>query len=56
MEPFVTAVLSGTNDAEEATAAVGILRATAADRRVVPQQLGARVIEPRKHAAASAVS
>jgi hypothetical protein len=47
VETFVTAVLTGTNDAEVATAAVGIARAKTPHLRVVPEELRSRVEEPR---------
>jgi len=56
VEPLVTAVSSGTDNAEEATAAMAILRANTAHGRVVPEQLCAGVVEPSKQAATSPVS
>lgn len=48
-------VPSGTDDAVEATAAT-TARATTGHQRVVPQQVRARVKEPRKQAAPAGVS
>jgi len=54
VETFAGSVSSRTDDAVEATAAVTTARTTTDRLRVVPQQERARVIEPRKQAAASA--
>jgi hypothetical protein len=49
----VTTVSPGTDDTEETTAMVGVLRTTTACQRVVSQQLCFRVVEPREQDAAS---
>ena len=55
VETFVTAVLTGTDDAEVATAAVGIARAKTPHLRVVPEELRSRVEEPQVEPSAAAV-
>jgi hypothetical protein len=56
VETFVRAVSSGTDDAEEAIAVVGIPRAKTPRLGVVPQETRARVKEPWIEASASAMA
>jgi len=56
VETFVQSVSSGTDDAVEATGAVTTGRATTGHVRVVPQQVRARVKEPREQAAPSGMA
>src|SRR5215218_8685809 len=55
VETFVTAVLTGTDDAEVATAAMGIARAKTPHLRVVPEELRSRVEKPRIEPSTAAV-
>lgn len=55
VETFVTAMLTGTDDAEVATAAVRIARAKTPHLCVVPEELRSRVEEPRVEPSAAGV-